>query len=83
MSSTPPTSNADLPATDSADPEITIPWNPGGALAGSIVVLLMVGGSLPFLWQSGSLAIILMGVLFIFFASAIAGAIVYASTLEA
>lgn len=82
MTATEPHTPSKLPEPSSADPEITIPWRPHGFAMGALVVVLMVGGSIPFLLQSGSLAVVLMGVLFIFFASAIAGAIVYTSTLD-
>jgi hypothetical protein len=78
-SSTPP---ANLPDPGPTDPPMSIPWSPLGAFGMVSVVVLMVGGALPMLLQSGSMAVIVMGVLFIFFASSVAGAIVYTSTLD-
>lgn len=79
---TAPATPAPLPDPGPTDGEFKIPWNPVGAALGGAVVLVMVGGSLPFLLESGSLAVVLMSVLFIGFASMLAGAIVYTSTLE-
>lgn len=78
---TPAAAPTSMPDPGPTDGEISIPWNPAGAAMGGLVVVIMVGGSLPFLFQSGSLAIVLMSVLFIGFASLLAGAIVYTSTL--
>lgn len=80
------TPTAPAPQTDAdpgpTDPEIKIPWSPVGAAGMVGVIVVMVGGSLPILLQSGDFSVVVMSVLFIFFASAVAGAIVYTSTLD-
>ncbi len=81
-SASPATPSAAAPDPGPTDPPLKIPWSPVGAFGMVAVIVLMVGGALPILLQSGDLAVIVMSVAFIFFASAVAGAIVYTSTLE-
>jgi len=76
------TASSTKPDPGPTDPEMRIPWSPAGAAGAVAFIVIMVGGSIPFLMQSGDFAVILMSVLFIFFASAVAGAIVYTSTLD-